>query len=70
MVFFSLVARDRVMPGTAAISSTLACLIPLSEPNRRMSVRLRLGPIPVTASIAELTLDLLRSLRWYVMANR
>ena len=52
------------MPGTAAISSTAASLMPLSDPKRRISMRLRFGPMPVTSSIGELRLPLLRRLRW------
>ncbi|GIS96083.1 MAG: hypothetical protein CM1200mP22_33200 [Dehalococcoidia bacterium] len=34
MVCFSLIAKDRVMPGTDAKSSTAASLMPFSVPNR------------------------------------
>ena len=60
MVCFSLMAKDRVMPGTDAKSSNEASLIPFKVPNRRISMRLRLGPIPETLSMGDLRLFLLR----------
>ena len=63
MVCLSLMARDRVMPGTDAISSTAASLIPFRVPKRRMSMRLRFGPMPVTLSMGDFKLSLLRRLR-------
>ena len=33
------------MPGTAAMSSTEASLMPWTDPKRRSSMRLRLGPM-------------------------
>ena len=64
MVCFSLIAKDRVMPGTDAKSSTAASLMPFSVPNRRINIRLRLGPIPDTLSIGDLRLFLLRRFLW------
>ena len=63
MVCLRRIASDRVIPGTAAISSTAASLMPFREPNRRISIRLRFGPIPLTRSMGDPRLPLLRRLR-------
>ena len=63
-VCFKRRARERVRPGTAAISSTGASLMAWMEPNFRSSIRLRLGPMPVTRSMEERRLLLLRRWRW------
>ncbi len=63
MVCLSLMAKDRVMPGTDAKSSNAASLIFFIVPNRRISIRLRLGPMPETLSIGDLRLFLLRRFR-------
>ena len=60
---FSRMAMERVRPGTEAMSSTDASLIPCKEPKRRNSVRFRLGPMPVTKSMGDRRLPLLRRLR-------
>ena len=41
-----------------------ASLTPATEPKRRSSIRLRLGPMPGTESMADLTAPLLRRCRW------
>ena len=56
-------AKARVNPGTAEISSTDACLIPWTEPNRRRRIRFLFGPMPRTESMGERRLLLLRRLR-------
>ena len=56
-------ARRTVMPGTLASSSSDASLTPAKEPNRRSNIRFRLGPIPGTESMADLTALLLRRCR-------
>ena len=60
----SLAASFRVIPGTAAMSSTPASLMPLTEPKRRISSRFLLGPMPGIVSIELVMVRLERSLRW------
>ena len=60
---FRRMAMERVRPGTEAMSSTEASRMPCKEPKRRISIRLRLGPMPVTKSMGDRRLPLLRRLR-------
>lgn len=57
-------AKPRVMPGTAAMSSTGASRTPWTEPKRRRRAFLRTGPMPPMSSIAEATERLDLTLRW------
>ncbi len=60
---FNSSALLRVMPGTAASSSTDAARIPSSEPKCFNSACRRRGPIPGISSRVERIADLLRSVR-------
>lgn len=63
-MLFSSSAALRVIPGTAASSSTVAFRIPSSDPKRFSSNCRRFGPMPGISSSRDDVADLLRSLRW------
>ena len=58
------------MPGTWAISATVAARSLRNEPKCLSSVLRRTSPSPGTSSSRLSTIDLLRRERWWVIANR
>ncbi len=58
------------MPGTSAICSTVATRSLRSEPKYFSSALRRISPSPGTSSSSDSTMEALRRLRWWVIANR